>query len=108
MYNINEALPIKDYSDIVVGTRGYFDGLRYYQTVVYPYTGDDGAEAVEIRDELQRIKLDNNLTYSFEKLYEFAHGEEANYWSETEHFYFWTRIIPEVGDYNLYIKVYRK
>lgn len=108
MYNINEALPIKDYTKIVVGTRGYFDGKIFYQDTVYPYTENNHEEMIELRDELVRIKDENNLISSFEKLYEFAHGKEANYWSETEHFYFWTRIIPEVGDYNLYIKAYRK
>ena len=108
MYNINEALPIKDYADVVVGVRGYFDEKRYYQVVNYPYTGNNWEETEELRNELTRIKDENNLIYSFDTLCEFAHWKEANYWSETEHFYFWTRIIPRVGDYNLYIKAYRK
>lgn len=108
MYNINEALPIKDYEKVVVGIRGYFSHNRYAQSTIYPYTDGNNEELTELHNELMRIKEENHLTESFGELYEFAHGEEANYWSETEHFYYWTRVIPSVGDYNLYIKAYRK
>ena len=107
--NLNEDLPIKDYKDIVAGVRGYYHkgNEKYCESLQYPYNGNSKEEAIELSHEFERIgyKVD-----TFGKLMSFTCGEECNYWSQTEHFYYWTRLNPKFGndDYCVYIKAYRK
>lgn len=102
--NLNEALPIKDYKNIVAGIRGYYSDNKYCVQVMYHYCGH---ELDEINDEFERIGKNVD---AIDKLRAFTNGEESNYWSQTENFYYWTRFNPAVGheDYCIYIKAYRK
>lgn len=107
--NLNKELPIKNYRDIVAGVRGYYHDIneRYRALPNYPYNGDSEEETIEISHEFERIGSKVN---TFSKLLSFTCGEECNYWSQTEHFYYWTRLNPKFGDddYCVYIKAYRK
>lgn len=105
--NLNEALPIKDYKDIIAGVRGYYLNNKYYTQVQYHYFGGNNKECHEIETEFERIS--KNVS-TLDMLLTFTNGEECNYWSQTEHFYYWTRLNPKFGhdDYCIYIKAYRK
>lgn len=105
--NLNEALPIKNYGEIIAGVRGYYLNDKYYTQVQYHYFGGDNKESYEIETEFERI---NDKINSLYMLIAFTNGEECNYWSETEHFYYWTRLSPQFAndDYCVHIKAYRK
>lgn len=101
---LNEALPIKNYNDIIAGIRGCYSGNKYCVQIMYNYNGD---KLEEINKEFERIGKNVD---TLDKLMEFTDGEESNYWSQTENFYYWTRFNPAVrrDDYFIYIKAYRK
>lgn len=107
--NLNKELPIKNYADIVAGMRGYYHEVSgmYCTSPQHTYTGNNDQEACEIVHEFRRIGRQINTP---SKLMAFTGCEECNYWSETEHFYYWTRLNPQfVGyDYAVHIKAYRK
>lgn len=108
MNNINKALPIKDYNDIACGIRGYFEGNQYVQVVNYVCKGGSKDELKEIGNGFDSIKEYLGVNKGVDALFEKANYEESNYWYETDNFYYWARIIPRIGDYNLYVKAYRK
>lgn len=107
--NINEALPIKDYEAIVAGVVGYYHEANgmYCTSPQHPYKGSNEQEACEIVHEFRRIGRQIN---TLDKLKSFTDGEECNYWSETEHFYYWTRLSPQFAGYDhvVHMKAYRK
>lgn len=113
MYNINKELPIKDYNNIAAGLRGGYTRYDdFFLSYNYSFYGTK-EEYLELDNEIERIK--NILgTYSGWKcVADIAHHDYANYWSETEHLYFWTRINGKsdghcYSDYCVYIKAYRK
>lgn len=105
--NLNKALPIKDYADTIAKVRGYYSRKDYIFQSMYYSDCDDTNEIIEMNDEFERIK---NSVDTLDKLMEFTHGEESNYWSQTGNFYYWTRFNPTAcySDYCIHIKVYRK
>ena len=105
--NLNASLPIKNYADIIAGVRGYYSGSKYCVQAMYHYSGENQSEINEINNEFERI---GNKVNTLDKLMEFTDGEESNYWSQTENFYYWARFNPAVrrDDYCVYIKTYRK
>lgn len=105
--DLNSALPIEDYKDVVAGIRGYYHNGEYCSRVQYYYQGDDVDEAYEINNECARI---GKMVQTLGRLMSSTGGEECNYWSQTKNFYYWVRFNPKFAehDYCVHIKAYRK
>ena len=94
-----------DYKNFLLVVKGYFSEMHLNYKIYYNEGVD--YEKIKYKNEIYK-KIDQicDSLKSFDELETLCLGKEKNFFDETEHYYFWIRLVPRWRDNNIYIKIY--